>query len=234
MARGFPWSRVVPGFADCDFVSPALPFLSVKPGEQPWVPNGSDHIAHWAGLRRLPYTARPGEEWFRQWEPHDTMVSPENFFNSVAFRLPSLNGRQAVGDGVIVEPWAAPETVEPLERTLLAFATHPGLTARAAMRTGEPFLTKVALLESPPPPKVTLGDKVWDEHVTTFAASQSEALAAFKPGLRELLRTRGFRGHLELRPGGLIIHYEGLVPRPDHYDMMLRVVGDVVAAAVGR
>jgi hypothetical protein len=177
------------------------------------------------------YTARPGEDWFRQWEPHDTMVSPENFFNSVSFRLPSLRGRTPIGDGVIVEPWAAPEGVDPLERTLLGFATHPAMMNRAAMRTGEPFLTKVAFLESAPPPTVTLGDKIWDSHVTTFAASQSEALAAFNPTLRELLRSRGFKGHLEIRPGGVIVHYEGLVPRPDHYDMMMRVIADVVAAA---
>ncbi len=162
------------------------------------------------------------------------MVSPEHYFNSVAFRLPSLHGRPPIGDGVIVEAWTAPENVDPLERALLAFATHPGLRSRAAMRTGEPFLTRVAFLESPPPPKVTVGDKVWDEHVTTFAASQSEAIAAFKPGLRELLRARGFRGHLELRPNGVVVHYEGLVPRPDHYDMLLRVVFDIVAAAIGR
>jgi hypothetical protein len=196
-----------------------------------WVPTGSDHIAHFARLRGFLYSARPADDWFRQWEPHDTMVSPEHFFNSVTFNLPPLRGRPPIGDGVIVEPWAAPEAVDPLERTLMGFARHPGLVHRAAMRTGEPFLTKVAFLESPPPPKVTIGEKIWDENVTTFAASQSEALAGFTPALRELLRTRGFKGHLELRPGGVIIHYEGLLPRPDHYDMMWRVLCDVVAAA---
>jgi hypothetical protein len=204
------------------------------PPEKTWVPTGSDHIAHWARLRGLVYTARPDETWFRQWEPHDTMVSPEHFYNSVSMRLPPLRGRPPIGDAVIVEPWAAPETVDPLERALLGYATHPGLVHRAAMRTGEPFLTKVAFLESPPPPKVTLDDKIWDEHVTTFAASQSEGLGAFTKTLRELLRSRGFKGHLELRPGGLIVHYEGLLPRPDHYDMMMRVLGDLVAAAIQR
>lgn len=204
------------------------------PTASAFVPTGSDHVAHWARLRGLVYTARPPEDWFRQWEPHDTMVSPEHFFNSVAFRLPSLRGMPPVGDGAIVEPWTAPEGVDPLERTIVGYATHPGLVHRAAMRTGEPFLTKVAFLESPPPPKVTVGDKIWDENVTTFAASQSEALAAFRSTFRELLRSRGFRGHLELRPGGVIAHYEGLLPRPDHYDMLMRVMIDVVAAAISR
>ena len=193
---------------------------------RPWVPNGSDQIAHWARLRGSFYAARPEETWFRQWEPHDTMIAPEHFFNACTINFPA-------GSVVIVEPWAAGEGIDPIERTLLAYATHRGFSRRAAMRVGEPFLTRVAFLESPPPPKVTLGDKIWDENVSTFAASQGEALAAFPKPLRDLLRGRGFKGHLEIRPGGFIVHYDGLVPRPDHYDMMMRVVLDIAAAATG-
>ena len=155
------------------------------------------------------------------------MVAPEHFFNACTLQFPA-------GSVVIVEPWTAGERIDPLERTILAYAMHPAFVRRAAMRTGEPFLTRVAFLESPPPPKVTIGDRVWDEHVTTFAASQGEANAAFTPAIRDLLRTRGFKGHLELRPGGFVVHHEGLLPRPDHYDMIMRIVLDIVGAAQAR
>lgn len=192
-----------------------------------WLPQGSDHIAHFARLRGLHYEGRPDEGFFRDFEPHDTLVSPQHFFNAVRYR-------GHAGDVCLVEPWTAFEGLDPLERSILAFGSHPAPRRRAALRVGEGFLTKVAFLEAAPAPRVTLGDKVWDENVATFAASTSEALAALPHGLRELLKHRGFRGHLEVRPGAFVIHMEGLVPRPDHYDTLMRVVSDVSAALGGR
>jgi hypothetical protein len=189
-----------------------------------WLPSGSELIAGYARSRRLGYDAKPGEDFFRRWEPHDTIVSPELWYN--ACTQPTPWG----GHVTIAEPWTAGEACEPLERTLVAFVTAAWLTRRAAMRVGEPFLTKVAFLEAPPPPKVQIGDKIWDEHVTTFAASPSEATAAFSRPLRELLRHRGFIGHLELRPHGFIVHQAGLGPRPEHYDTLFRFTYDVAAA----
>lgn len=189
------------------------------------LPAGSDAIAQWAAYRRLAYEAVPGEGWFRAWEPYDTMVAPQHYFNAVTWTAPR-------GHVVIVEPWTAPADTEPLERTLVGFATHQSLYRRAAMRVGEPFLTRVSFLESAPPPKVTVGDKVWDENVTTFAASQSEAAAAFHKNLRKLLAGWGFKGHLEMRAGGLCVHYEGLKPKPTHYERLMNIVNDIVGAAI--
>ncbi|HTJ80836.1 MAG TPA: hypothetical protein VL400_03910 [Polyangiaceae bacterium] len=190
----------------------------------PWLPPGSREIGYYAATRRLLYAPKPDEAWFRAWEPHDTMISPENWYNAVTDRNP-------MGTFVVAEAWTAGEAVEPLERTIVGFAQLRGGPARrAAMRVGEPFMTKVAFLEMPPPPKVALGDKVWDEHVTTFAASASEAAAAFPKRLRELLRSRGFRGHLEIRPGGFVVHHEGYGPRPETYDTMFRMLSDIARA----
>lgn len=188
-----------------------------------WLPQGSDHIGHFAKLRGLSYQARPDEGYFRAFEPHDTLVSAQNFFNAVAYC-------ERFGDVVLVEPWTAFEGLDPIGRALVAFAHHPGPKRRAAMRVGEGFLTKVTFLESPPPPRVELGDRVWDDHVATFAASPAEACAAFTPALRSLLRQRGFQGHLEVRPGAFIVHVEGLVPRPDHYETLMRAVTDIGTA----
>jgi hypothetical protein len=189
------------------------------------LPPGSDAVAQWAARRRLGYEGQPDEHWFRAWEPYDTMVAPQYYFNAVTWTAP-------LGHVVVVEPWTAPADTEPIERTLLAFGTHAKLYRRAAMRVGEPFLTRVAFLESPPPPKVTVGDKLWDENVVTFAASSSEAAAAFHPNLRRLLAGWGFQGHLELRPGGLCVHYDGMRPTPDSYQRLLNIVSDIVGAAI--
>src|SRR5262249_15430322 len=137
------------------------------------------------------------------------------------------------GHIVLVEPWYAAEDSEPLERTILGFASHPGLRRRAAMRAGEHFLTRVAFLESPPPPTVQVGDPLWDTHVLTRAASPLEAATAFHPRLRQLLAGWGFQGHIELRAGGLVIHQAGLRPLPEHYDRLMRVVRELVMTAIG-
>ncbi len=184
-------------------------------------------VAQWAMSRRLAYVARPDETWFRRWEPYDTMAPPQHYFASVTWNVQG-------GSVVVVEPWTTSEDMDPLERTIMAFATHPGLMRRAAMRVGEPFMTRVAFIESPPPPRVTVGDKLWDENVTTFAASGSEAAAAFGPHLRKLLAGWGFQGHLEIRPGGLVVHWQGLSPTPDGYDRLLAAVPQIASAAIAR
>ena len=101
------------------------------------------------------------------------------------------------------------------------------------MRVGEFFLTRVVYLESPPPPKVTIGEALWDAHVETFAASSAEAAAAFPPRLRALLAGWGFQGHLEIRPGGLLLYMAGLEPVAEHYQRLMGIVREVLHAATG-
>jgi hypothetical protein len=190
------------------------------------LPLGSDRIAVWASQRGLAYEAHPDDAWFRRWEPYDTMAPPTAYMSSCTWTT-------ATGHVVLVEPWYAPEDAEPLERTVLAFATHPALVQRAAARVGEHFNTRTLFLENPPPPEVKLGDALWDAHAATFAASADDARAAFHGRLRRLLAGWGFQGHLELRAGGgLVVHAAGLAPTPDGYARLLQMANDVVDAAV--
>ena len=115
---------------------------------------------------------------------------------------------------------------------LLAFAVHPALRHRAAARAGEHFVTRVAFIESPPPPEVKVGDELWDANVATFALSAEEAAAGFHRRVRKLLAGWGFRGHVELRPGGLVVYYAGLTPTPDGYDRLMRITKEIVGKAV--
>lgn len=167
----------------------------------------------------------PNQEWFRAWEPFDTMVSAEAYLNSISWPL-------APAQITIAEPWLAALDSEPLDRTLLAFVSHPGLYRRAAARGGEHFNTRVAFIETPPPPTVRIGDPKWDEHVLTFAASAAEAAAAFPKGARELLASWGFSGHIEVRPGGLVLHFAGTRPAPDHLSRLAKAIPPLVAELV--
>jgi hypothetical protein len=191
------------------------------------LPQGSDLVQRWAAANGLHYQAFPAESWLRAWEPFDTLTPPGHYLNAVT------RGSHQHGPYVVVEPWYAPDLeTEPLERALLAFVTHPGLVRRAAMRVGEHFVTRVAYLESPPPPKVQIGDKLWDTHVVTHAASPSEAAAAFPPRLRGMLAGWGFQGHVEVRAGGLVVYVAGARPTPEGYQRLLGVTREILHAAV--
>jgi hypothetical protein len=192
----------------------------------PALPHGSTAIAAWAASRRYGYDPLPDEAWFRRWEPHDTIAPPARFFNAVTWMA-----RPDPGHVVVVEPWYAEEG-DPLERVLLAFAVHPALRHRAAARAGDHFVTRAAYIESPPPPEVKLGDPIWDANVASFALSAEEAAAGFHRRVRKLLSGWGFRGHVELRPGGLVVYYAGLAPTPDGYDRLMRVAREIVGKAV--
>lgn len=191
------------------------------------LPPGSNQIAAWAASARLGYEPTPDEAWFRRWEPHDTIAPPTRFYNSCTWQA-----RPDPGHVVVVEPWYALDEMEPLQRVVVAFAVHPALRFRASMRAGEHFVRRAAFIESPPPPEVKLGDAVWDENVVTFAATPGEAASAFHPRLRRLLVGWPLRGHLELRPGGMVVYYGGLVPSPEGYERLLRITQEIVARAI--
>lgn len=190
-------------------------------------PPGSEAIAAWAGSKGLPYQAAPEDAWYRAWEPFDTIAAPMRYHNAVAF---TVDG----GQGVLVEPWSAAEGDEPLGRTVLAFVTHPGLRLRAAARRGASYLTRVAFLGSRPPREQKLGEPAWDDEAHVFAQTQEDARAAITPSLRKLLAGWSWTGHLELRPGGLVLHVGDALPTPTDYQRVLRWMGPVVEKATKR
>jgi len=188
-------------------------------------PQGTTAISQWARRKRVSHQVRPEQGWFRKWEPFDTMISPTCFLNACSWPAPP-------GNVTLAEPWTEEGDDEPMDRTIVAFVSHPGLGWRASMHSGEHFITRVAFIENPPEPQVKLSDPVWDEHVVTRAASAADAAAAFHPALRQLLAGWGFQGHLELRRGGLVVHYAGLKPIPEHLSRMSRIAPQLVSTAL--
>ena len=187
----------------------------------PRLPEGSERIAHWARMRGLAYQGHPNEEWFRAWEPFDTMNSGTVYFNSVSF----AQGNTHV---TLAEPWMAPEDTEPLDRTVLAFVSDQRFRLRAAARGGEHFNTRVSFLENAKMPTVSIGDPHWDKHMATFAASPSEADRAFPLGMRQALAHMGFSGHIEVRPGGMVLHFAGTKPTPEHYENLAGTIPKIM------
>lgn len=162
-------------------------------------PPGSEAIASWAVSQLIAYDAHPALDWFRAWEPFDTLLAADHWFDATSWAI----RRAAV---TLAEPWYAEPGSEPLGRCTIAFVAHPRFERRAAARGGEHFNTRVVYVASPPPPRVELGDPRWDAHVMTLAASPSEALAALPDAARRVLESWAFTGHLEIRPGGLVLH----------------------------
>lgn len=185
----------------------------------------------WAERRGLRFQARPDEEYFRRWEPYDTLAPPTAYVNACTL---ARSSREYV---VLVEPWYggeldSPLRSDPLDRTVFAFASDPRLLGRAAARVGEHFATRVVYLESAPPPRVLLGDPLWDEHVHTVGRSEDEVRRAFHAELRGLLARRGFRGHLELRGGGMVVFCAGLPPTAGGYEELLARTQEILGVAV--
>ncbi len=189
------------------------------------LPTGSDAVARWARSRGVNYEGWPNQAWFRFWEPYDTMVSAAHYYNAITWQL-------SQGAVTIAEPWTEDGELEPMDRTILAFVKHSGLRYTASMRSGEHFITRVSFLTNPAPPQVTIGDPVWDEHVTTYAQSPEAALNALTKPMRSLLKRWAFTGHIEIRVGSAIIHYAGLKPMPQHYEQLVRIVPEIVSAAL--
>lgn len=175
--------------------------------------------------RRVQHRVRPDQTWFRSFEPYDTLVSAAYYFNSVSWKAPP-------GSVTLAEPWTEDGSSAPIDRTLFAFVKHPGLRARAAMRVGEHFVTRVAFIESPPPPVVNIGDPIWDEHVVTRAASEQEGINAFPQPLRALLQTWGFEGHIEMRAGGVVVYKKGVQPTPAGCDHLSDCTSQIVRATL--
>jgi hypothetical protein len=193
----------------------------------PFVPPGTEAIARWAMGQRYGFDPRPDQRWFRQWEPFDTMVVPTAYYNAVSWSARRLSI-------TVAEPWTEEGDSEPVDRALLAFGSHPDLAHRAAMRVGEHFLTRVTYLLAPPPPRVELGDRAWDERVVCHALSASEASAAFTPALRALVAEQTFAGHIEIRPGGAIVYLADRKPVAAHYQELLTAAQKIIMSALNR
>lgn len=191
-----------------------------------FVPPGVSEVGAWARRAGLSFEARPLPDWYRRWEPFDVLVAPERYFGAVGYAL----GSSAVA---IAEPWPSEGEAEPLGRDLLAFVADARFSFRAAARVGPgTHLTRVSFLTSAKPTEQTTGDTEWDHVAVTYARTPLDAVRGVGPSLRKLLLGWNFQGHIEVRPGGMIVHAAGIEPTPRGYETLRAWLPPIVEKAL--
>jgi hypothetical protein len=178
------------------------------PAVDPYAPERA--LAAWAQARSVTINASPDPRWYQSWGPYVYLPS---------FVRVGREARVALADGPTQAQAFAVETFEgdPLkqatgdDRMLVAFVTSPRLAYRAAVRSRsgasvvDDFARGLdAIVGTSPSPGSVLGDPTLERAFDVSAPTRDEGNAALPIPLRQTLLQSGFRGVLELRPGGLI------------------------------
>jgi hypothetical protein len=178
------------------------------PAADPYAPERA--LQSWAQSRGVTINASPDARWYSSWAPFVYLPSfarvgreararvAEAPTEANAFVVETFEGdpiKQATGD----------------DRLLVAFVTSPRLAYRAAIRSrsGGGVIDDLsrgfdAIVGTGPSPGSVLGDPTLERIFDIAVPTRDEGNAALPIPLRQTLLQSGFRGVLELRPGGLI------------------------------
>ena len=205
-------------------------------------------LAAWAQTRSYALQLHPDATWYRAWAPF-----------AFLFR-PALVGREVRAPLGDAHAWVV-ELAEhdPTDRYVVTFITSPRLVYRGALRSR---LQKEAVEElrasfNPrPTPRASarwrwreretflrrtygravrgvIGDSIFEAHYEIATPTREEGSAAFPVAMRHLLVHGGWRGILELRPGGLVIAtYGPPLFDPRALDATLGLAAQIYATAV--
>ena len=165
----------------------------------------------WAQARGVTINPAADVRWYASWGPFVYLpafqrvgrearapISPPPA-EAQAFVVETIDSdpiRQATGD----------------DRLLVAFVTSARLAYRAAIRSKSGGASALddfargldALVSAGPTPGSALGDPTFERAFDVGAPTREEGNAALPIPLRQALLQMGFRGVLELRPGGMI------------------------------
>jgi len=209
-------------------------------------------LMQWAQARGYEYNAQPSAQWYQSWAPFVFLFKPSQILREV---------RASFGDAQvwIVEAINEEEVKKGEEgRYVLSFLLSPQLRCRCAIRAR---MQKDAVeeLRTPINPRKTprslgrwrwrerdqflrrtygrgvrgvIGDAIFEAHMEIQTPSREEGLAALPVALRQWLIMTGWRGVLELRPGGLVsTTYGPPLFDPASLDATLHHLGHVFSAA---
>jgi hypothetical protein len=188
----------------------------------------------WAQARGAAISTSPDPRWYQSWGPYVYLPS---------FARIGREARVSIADGPTQVQAFVVETYEgdPIkqatgdDRLLVAFVTSPRLAYRAAVRSRsgagvlDDFSRGIdAIVGTGPSPGSVLGDPTFERVFDVGAPTRDEGNAALPIPLRQTLLQSGFRGVLELRPGGLICTlYDRRAFDPPTLDALLGAVARV-------
>ncbi|MGZ3424757.1 MAG: hypothetical protein ACXWUG_15635 [Polyangiales bacterium] len=212
-------------------------------------------LHQWAQARGYAYNPHPNVEWYRSWAPFVFLFVPTRVGREV---------RAEFGDAQIwlVEAFNDEETERGEEdRYVFTFLLSPALAYRAAIRSRmqkeavDEMRTSISPRKTPRSlgrwrwrerdqflrrtygrgVRGVIGDAIFEAHCEVQTPSREEGLAALPVALRQWLITTGWRGVLELRPGGLVgTTYGPPIFDPSALDATIHHLGHIYNAAVRR
>lgn len=181
-------------------------------------------LTQWAQARGYEYNPQPSVDWYQSWAPFVFLFKPMRAIREV---------RASFGDAQlwIVETIDEAKTKTGEEsKYVLSFLLSPRLHYRAAIRSRmqkdaiDEMRTSINPRKTPRSlgrwrwrerdqflrrtygrgVRGVIGDAIFEAHCEIATPSREEGLAALPVALRQWLLTTGWRGILELRPGGLV------------------------------
>jgi hypothetical protein len=196
-------------------------------------------LGEWAKARGYTVGAHPDPNWYGSWYPFVYLFRFSRLGRELRAPL-----RDAGGDAnaFLVEAYEG-DAIKDLageDRRLLCFVTSPRLAYRAALRSriGGGFVDELSrgfdsLVSNKPAVGAVLGDPTLESVFEAAAPTRDEGNAALPVPLRRLLLQLGFRGILELRPGGLacVLHDRSSF-EPQNLDGTLAFLSQVHRAAI--
>lgn len=225
--------------------------LLVTPGAAK--PEQTDQVlGEWARARGYEYNPKPSVGWYQSWAPFVFLFKLSRVSREV---------RASFGDAqvMIVEAHNAEEEQRGEDgRYVVSFLLSPRLLYRCAIRSRmqkdaiEEMRTSINPKKTPRSlgrwrwrerdqflrrtygrgVRGVIGDAIFEAHCEVQTPSREEGLAALPVALRQWLITTGWRGILELRPGGLVsTTYAPPLFDPASLDATVHHLGHVFNAA---
>lgn len=215
-------------------------------------------LAEWARARGYEFNPTPNVDWYRSWAPFVFLFTPTRVGREVRAAL----GDAHIW---VIEAYDDEEISRGEEgRHVVCFLLSNALSYRAAIRSRmqKEAIEELRTSLTPGIAKKTprslgrwrhrerdqllrrtygrgvrgvIGDAIFEAHCEIQTPSREEGLAALPVALRQWLITTGWRGILELRPGGLVsTTYAPPLFDPASLDAQLHHLGQIYSAAVRR
>lgn len=221
------------------------------PSTPPVDPVASERaLAGWAQTRGFALNARPDLRWYQAWAPFVFLFTPSRVarelrastHEATAWIVEAFDGDGSGAEDPYVLAFVASRHLryrgairsrlqkEAIDELRASF--NPRRTPRAAMRwrwrEREGFLRRTYGRAV----RGVIGDAIFEAHYEIATPTREEGNAAFPVALRHLLVHGGWRGILEVRPGGFVLAtYGPPLFDPASLDAMLSLIGQIYATA---